>query len=194
MDRCRLMVTALEFRCFNQKMFCFQLAPAQFVVRLASTTWLQNAKEPQACCLWMADINMPSMLLTGLIYHVWYSLPVTDLFTISELSPLNSSLSCLVLVAVHVTCTCCHFSICVCLRACHCLRLCVSRDVVFDMTRGDLPSAFSILFLSWHVEPRSLLSWWQWWLTAPLSLEDRFVWSAFLYYLGCFPWFSVGKS
>lgn len=104
-------------------------------------------------------------------------------------------LSCLVslLVAVHVHVHMCMrsvrpFDICVCVCDCMPVSICVCvNDILFDMTGGDLPSVFSILFLSWHEEHRSLLSWWQRWLTASVSHEDRFVWSVFLYYLDSFP-------
>lgn len=43
--------------------------PAEFGDCLSWTTWLQNAEEPQACCLWMAHINMPSMP------PHWFNLP-----------------------------------------------------------------------------------------------------------------------
>lgn len=105
-------------------------------------------------------------------------------------------LSCLVFALPWSFCMCgcadaafCHFSICVSICT-YCMSasapVCVS-STVFDMTRGDLPSVFSNLLLSCHVEPRTLLSWWQRWLTASVQPGDRFVWSRFLYYLGRFP-------
>lgn len=69
-------------------------------------------------------------------------------------------LSCLVslLVAVHVHVHMCvrsvrPFDICVCACDCMPVSICVCvNDILFDMTGGDLPSVFSILFLSWHEE------------------------------------------
>lgn len=89
----------------------------------------------------MLHINMPPMLLSDLINMFCTYCLVSDLFTMLKLSPLNSSQSVISVIFFFF------------LHACQCLRLCVS-NIVFDMTRGDLPSVFSILFLSWHVEPR----------------------------------------
>lgn len=61
-------------------------------------------------------------------------------------------------------------SVCVCASR-RCLCLCVS-DMMFDMTRGDLPSVLFILLPSWQLELRSLLLWWQRWLTSAVSLEE----------------------
>lgn len=92
----------------------------------------------------MLHINMPPVLLTDLInMFCTYCL-------VSDLSLCSSSHRS---TAVNLSFQCLFFCVCVCLHACQCLRLCVS-NIVFDMTRGDLPSVFSILFLSWHVEPR----------------------------------------
>lgn len=119
--------------------------PAQFGDGLSWTIWLQNAKEPQAYCLWMTHKNTAS-IFTDLIYHFWC---VLSRYWFSDLLSTQQESICRV---SRRSCWCAH--------ALSFQHLCV-RDTVFDMTRGDLPSVFSILFLSWHVEPRSLLSWWQ---------------------------------
>lgn len=101
-------------------------------------------------------------------------------------------LSCLVslLVAVHVHVHMCvrsvrPFDICVCvwLHGCQHLRLCERHIVWHDRRWPSLSVLHPLSVMAW----RTLLSWWQRWLTASVSQEDRFVWSVFLYYLDSFP-------
>lgn len=114
--------------------------------------------------LWMIHTNAPPVLLANFIDRVcdifsclWFIYRAQALATQQQSIRHASCLLTLVTVRVR-TCACAVVSvwvICLCTfsHACQHPRLCVS-NTVSDMTRGDLMSAFSILFLSWHVEPR----------------------------------------
>lgn len=116
------------------------------------------------CRLWMVHTNTPPVLPANFINHVWYIFScLWFTYRVQALATQQQSIrhaSCLLtLVTVRVRmCMCAVISVCVlcvCMfsHACQHPRLCVS-NTVSDVTRGDLMSVFSILFLSWHVEPR----------------------------------------
>lgn len=86
----------------------------------------------------------------------------------------------------HVRALCSSFwylCLCVWLHGCQHLRLCERHIVWHDRRWPSLSVLHPLSVMAW----RTLLSWWQRWLTASVSQEDRFVWSVFLYYLDSFP-------
>lgn len=113
----------------------------------------------------MDHINMSSgsLLISFAMFGAYC--PVRDLFTMLNLSHstvVNLSrliFPCISRRARVWMCVVLHFNDCVCVCACRCVQHMEHMSgFVFvweqhsDMTRGDLPSVFSILLLSWHVE------------------------------------------
>lgn len=160
---------------FRQEMFFYSRpAPAAPVPVCGERLDSTMPKNLRLTVYGRRHINTPSVFLADLIYYVRCILLRRLIYSLSHSSRH--------LTGVYLSCRVCSppprrlLCVCGCVQALFvisvfpsaCVRVCVCTncasvsalsDAVFDMTRGDLPSVFSVLSLSWHVEPGSLLSW-----------------------------------